>query len=178
MEHYGTMFDFHSYLIYFDAISYFNTSYVIFFKHHQKVDKETIRRKPGIRHRNSLFWMVSWLKPHETQRARPRSKPLCHMLHREKQIKTFPESFMIFMISKRGFAGSPKVQMIQLQGFPHQSVIGLSSLFLAGIFAGSQRPCLKIPNLCLEWKLIMTCHQFHHALDSLSRLQLCNWHSL
>ena len=173
MEHYGTIFDFLSYLII--SLQYHTSILHIsfFLKNHQKVDKETIRRKPGIRHRNSLFWMVSWLKPHETQRARPRSKPHFHMLHREKQINTFPESFMIFMISKRGFPGSPKVQMIQLQ-----SVIGLSSLFLAGIFAGSQRPCLKIPNLCLEWKLIMTCQKFHHALDSLSRLQLWNWHCL
>ena len=132
-----------------------------------------IRRKRGrIRHliwsdRNSLFWMVSWLKPHETQRARPRSEQP-HWQH----------TFNDFQRYEKGSPCPGDFKVRSTSGCNTASRPSGCHLCFAGIFAGSQRPCLTWRYHIYALTESLSWHVFHHALDSLSRLQLCNWHCL
>ena len=105
------MFDFHSYLIYFDTISYFKTSWLFhFFKNHQKLDKETIRRKPGrIRHWTgtvSSGWSHGW----SPTRPKGPGLGLSHIVTccTGKTDKNSPKKFHDFHDFQKGIPGISK----------------------------------------------------------------------
>ena len=136
---------FHASILHISIIIFFYPRFM-FKKNRQKVDKETIRRKPGrIRHWTgtvSSGWSHGWspTRPKGPGLGIPGISWPCRWLYSS---------------------------MFNFRGFSHQSAIGLSFLFLAGIccrfagiFAGSQRPCLT-------WR-----YQIYALNESLS------WHAI